>query len=251
MAEWMVGREWRGISKCVTSIGVGLLVAVVLGIPTAHGADVTLSWNPSPSAGVVGYWVYYGEWSKAYTKRVDAGSGTSCLVKGLQDGVTYYFAMTARDAKGNESDFSEEVFFPGRNVAPLARVTASSQDIGAGSTALKAVDGYKIGYPVDQSKEWAAMRQLAGAWITLSWPDLQQVNRVVLYDRPNLTDQILSATIRFSDGSSLTLGPLANDGAPVTLRFPTKWTNEVTVYINSAKGYETGLAEIEVFTDPA
>jgi len=42
---------------------------------------------------------------------------------------------------------------------------------------------------------------------------------VVLYDRPNATDQITGGTLTFSDGSSVAVGSLANDGSPVTVAF--------------------------------
>jgi hypothetical protein len=224
-------------------IGLGMLAP-----PYAHAAQVTLSWNPSPSAGVAGYWVYYSEWSGSYTMKADGGKGTSRIIDGLQEGKTYYFTMAARDIKGNESEFSEELFYPGANIALNAQVTASSQYPEA--EASKAVDGYQSGYPEDETKEWVAQRQLAGAWISLAWNDVQEINRIVLYDRPNMTDQILKATLYFSDGSSVIVGPLANDGTGTTVTFPPKMANKVTLKVNSAKGYEIGLSEIEVFANP-
>ena len=44
-------------------------------------------------------------------------------------------------------------------------------------------------------------------------------DKVVLYDRPNLNDQILSATLTFNDGSTVQVGPLDNGGAAVRSRF--------------------------------
>ncbi len=51
-----------------------------------------------------------------------------------------------------------------------------------------------------------------GAWLKLVWGSAYTVNQVVLYDRPNSTEQITSATLSFSDGSSVTVGALNNDG---------------------------------------
>ena len=39
---------------------------------------------------------------------LDAGNSTSLVVGGLESGVTYYFAVSAVDKAGNESDRSEE-----------------------------------------------------------------------------------------------------------------------------------------------
>jgi fibronectin type 3 domain-containing protein len=60
---------------------------------------------------VVGYRVYWGTASRAYQPRGNgtlAGAGNSYVVGSLQSGRTYYFAVTAYDAAGTESDFSAE-----------------------------------------------------------------------------------------------------------------------------------------------
>ncbi len=94
------------------------------------------------------------------------------------------------------------------NIAPLAAVSASSENTQNGSTAVKAVDGVIDGYPGDDTKEWATTGQAAGAWLKLTWTNVYVVNKVVLYDRTNLNDQILSATLSFNDGSTVQVGPL-------------------------------------------
>ncbi|MGD9834168.1 MAG: fibronectin type III domain-containing protein [Piscinibacter sp.] len=72
-----------------------------------------MSWNRSNSADTVGYRVYYGTSSGSYVQArgsgVDAGASTSFTASGLVSGRTYYFAVTAYDAAGNESGFSAEV----------------------------------------------------------------------------------------------------------------------------------------------
>ncbi len=72
-----------------------------------------LSWAPSPSADTVGYRVYYGTTRGNYLQArgagVNAGSATQYTASGLNTGQTYYFAVTAYDAAGNESGFSSEV----------------------------------------------------------------------------------------------------------------------------------------------
>ena len=59
------------------------------------------------------------------------------------------------------------------------------------------------GYPKDSTKEWATIGQKAGAWLKLTWNGIYEVDKVVLYDRPNTNDQIRSATLTFSDGSTI------------------------------------------------
>jgi fibronectin type 3 domain-containing protein len=62
---------------------------------------------------VAGYRVYWGSSSGSYSQALGAGintgSTTSYTVTGLTVGRTYYFAVTAYDAAGNESAFSGEV----------------------------------------------------------------------------------------------------------------------------------------------
>ena len=71
-------------------------------------ADVPLAWDASVSENIVGYKVYVGTASKTYGSPIAVGNQTAFTVTGLTPG-TYYFAVTAFDADGNESDFSNEV----------------------------------------------------------------------------------------------------------------------------------------------
>lgn len=127
------------------------------------------------------------------------------------------------------------------------KVTASSQQ--SGSKATKAVDGVIAGYPADSSKEWATDRGKAGSWITLTWPSAVTVNKIVLYDRPNLDDQVLSGTLVFSDGSTIAVGQLNNDGSATTISFDPKTISSVQFKVDSVSSstYEVGLAELEVY----
>ena len=45
----------------------------------------------------------------SYQYTVNVGNSTSCTISALNVGTTYYFAVTAYDSDGNESDFSNEV----------------------------------------------------------------------------------------------------------------------------------------------
>jgi hypothetical protein len=72
--------------------------------------SVTLAWDPSPGTNVIAnYNVYYGVASATYTNVVAAGTNTTVSISNLVNGTTYYFAATAVDAPGFESDYSTEV----------------------------------------------------------------------------------------------------------------------------------------------
>lgn len=137
------------------------------------------------------------------------------------------------------------------NIAPLATVTASSQNPADGQTALKAVDGVVDGYPGDYTREWATAHQGVGAWIQLNWPVAYSVSRIVLYDRPNSSDRVMSATITFSDGSSIVVGPLNNNGAATTYSFTARTITSLRMSVTavSSDTINIGLSEIQVFAN--
>lgn len=99
----------------------GLVFAV--GAANAQ-SGATLAWDPSESGDVTGYRIYYGNASGDYTQSVDAGNATKFTISNLSAKAVYYFAVTAYNAAGLESDFSNEVMYaPGRPVLSLAMAT--------------------------------------------------------------------------------------------------------------------------------
>jgi len=146
---------------------------------------------------------------------------------------------------------SNEIFWPvdlAHNVAPLASVTVSSVEAGTPSSAAAAVDGLVDGWPRDESREWASNRELAGAWITLTWPGAQTLSSITLHDRPNSTDNIQSGTLTFSDGSSMPVSALPSNGAGLTLSFAPKSVTWVRFRVDSAAGQNAGLAEFQAYS---
>ena len=91
--------------------------------------SVALTWDRSPSPGVVGYRVYYGGASGNYTNNVVVGNVTTNTVPGLSPGVTYFFTITAYGANGLESPLSNEIsFVPGLPTVRI-RVTPAGQAV--------------------------------------------------------------------------------------------------------------------------
>lgn len=80
-------------------------------LPDPYTYSLTVTWDPSPSPEVVGYHLYYGAASGNYTNSIVMGNVATVAVSGLSSGVTYYFAITAVGADGQESDFSNEVTY--------------------------------------------------------------------------------------------------------------------------------------------
>ena len=137
---------------------------------------------------------------------------------------THTFQLTVSDGQLTAVDtVTVTVTDPGTsvNVARAAgvAVTASSQNTSSGQTAVKAVDGVPSGYPGDSSKESATVGGKAGSWIRLAWTSPVTLDRVVLYDRPNLEDRVTAGALVFSDGSTVTVGSLNNSGGATTVTF--------------------------------
>jgi hypothetical protein len=73
--------------------------------------SIDLSWQPSPDTNIMGYNIYYGTSSRTYTNEISVGNATSTTISGLAGGITYYFAATAYDSAGDESDYSNEISY--------------------------------------------------------------------------------------------------------------------------------------------
>jgi hypothetical protein len=138
------------------------------------------------------------------------------------------------------------------NIAPLATVTATSDLPQYGMTAVKTVDGCIDGYPGISSCEWATNGERTGAWLNLSWSAPYSVNQLVLYDRPNTDDQVTSANIVFSDGTSITVGPLNNNGTATTYTFPARVITSLRMTVTGVSGrtQNVGLSELQVYGFP-
>jgi Bacterial Ig domain/Fibronectin type III domain len=89
-----------------------LTLLFAFAIPMAWGSSaVTLAWDANTETNLAGYKVYYGPASGLYTNTVDVGNITTNRVTGLVEGVTYYFAVTAYNSSGQESDYSAEISY--------------------------------------------------------------------------------------------------------------------------------------------
>jgi VCBS repeat-containing protein len=110
-------------------------------VQCASAVQVTLAWYPNTDSDLAGYKVYYGTSSGNYGFHYDAGNSTSYKVSNLQAGSTYYFAATAYDVYGNESDFSKEISYSVPNSSPVAQAgtLTTKQDTPAGGV-LSATD---------------------------------------------------------------------------------------------------------------
>ncbi len=102
----------KKLTAILALITVVAITAIAIGrIPTPPLGSVTLAWDKSSGTNVItNYNVYYGVASATYTNKVMAGTNLTAIVSNLVRGVTYYFAATAIDNAGLESDYSTQVF---------------------------------------------------------------------------------------------------------------------------------------------
>lgn len=105
--------------------GLTLFLSILFGAGPLFAYEVELTWNAPTTNGdgtaltdLSGYKVYYGTSSGVYSGKTDVGmptcttmgmGNTECTytVASLNSG-NYYFAVTAYDSSGNESDYSNE-----------------------------------------------------------------------------------------------------------------------------------------------
>jgi hypothetical protein len=82
------------------------------GISTQTGDNfIEIFWNPNPEQNIVGYNVYVGASYQGRYQWIGSTRGTSYVDRGALNGTTYYYAVTAYDNDGNESDLSRDVAY--------------------------------------------------------------------------------------------------------------------------------------------
>ena len=116
----------------ITRFALAILLFVVfisiLFCPSVASAvvDVTLAWNAS--SGADGYRLFYREEGQNYNYRSPdwEGTGTTCIIPGLDESTTYHFVVRAFNDNGESGNSNEEHLYPsGTNQAPTASITAS------------------------------------------------------------------------------------------------------------------------------
>ncbi|GAA5953533.1 hypothetical protein JCM3765_005065 [Sporobolomyces pararoseus] len=141
------------------------------------------------------------------------------------------------------------------NLALKATTTASSQTTWTGQYSKGAIDGIIGGYVTGGSyyttQEWASSGEKSGAWITLNWGSIQRFNKIVLWDRPNLADQVLAGVITFGDGTGVSFSALPNDASTGLTINLAKTVASRTIKVKITKVSSTtknaGLAEVQVY----
>jgi len=146
------------------------VILLFCGCGTALAADVSLAWDASLSTDITGYKVYIGNSSRNYTTTIQIGNQTTYTATNLSNG-TYYFAVTAYDASGNESDFSNEV-------SQTIGTTTCTCDIN-GDTSVNVLDLQALANVILGLRESSPSFDLNGSG-SVDVLDLQILNNVIL-----------------------------------------------------------------------
>jgi fibronectin type 3 domain-containing protein len=139
---WRLGRCLAVALACLAG-GAGRLQA---------SQSVVLTWNPSPTPGLIGYNVYFGTQSGVYFDSIMFTNVTSVTIPGLEDGQTYYFVVTAVDGSYSESPVSNEAVYnvpaPTSIVLQVQGTTAASEAVAVSWTPSPDADafGYEVAY---------------------------------------------------------------------------------------------------------
>jgi fibronectin type 3 domain-containing protein len=161
--------------------------------PEALPANVRLAWDPSPDPGIASYKVYYGAASGNYTNSVSAGTATSVTISNLAQGVTFYFAATATDTNGLESDFSDEVSGRAGNQTPTLNILANvnvNEDAGPQTVNLSGISS-------GAAYETQTLTVTATSGNTALIP-----NPSVSYTSPNATGSLTFTPVANASGSA-------------------------------------------------
>jgi hypothetical protein len=111
-----------------------ICAAIFLAISWATAApSVTLEWNANAEPNIAGYKVYYGTNARSYPVVIDVGNRTNHLIPNLLRGLTYYFAVTAYNTDGLESDPSAEVSYA---LPAIGTLTSSANPALPGQTVI-------------------------------------------------------------------------------------------------------------------
>ncbi len=86
------------------------LLATLFYVPALFAAvETEITWSANSESDLAGYKLYIGKAPRQYTQVIDVGKQPGYTFSLTETGVTYYFAVTAYDNAGNQSDYSEEV----------------------------------------------------------------------------------------------------------------------------------------------
>ncbi|QJE98581.1 fibronectin type III domain-containing protein [Luteolibacter luteus] len=140
---------------------------------------VSLVWNANPESNIAGYKVHFGTASGTYSQVIDVQNQTSAALPQLILGNTYYLAVSAYNADGQESPKSTEMVLSATPPAPAESTSLTVSGPGNGKLAWKhpksattsAVGGPAEGFAVYGSEDlvnWTLVQNVDATQATRS-----------------------------------------------------------------------------------
>lgn len=199
------------ISVIMKKVGILFLLTILFSL-TVSARTVTLTWDPNSEPDLSHYIVYWGTTTRNYTMN----SGNIGLVTThtltIPDTGQYFFAVTAVDTAGLESDYSNEVFTE-NNTVNLPPTANAGLDQGVMSGSVATLDGSGTDPNGDTlSYSWT---QIGGTTVTLSSKTVAKPT----FTAPTLTTQnniVLTFQLTVKDPAGLQ----ATDNCTVTVINP-------------------------------
>ncbi len=193
-------------------------------------SSVTLAWDPNTETDLAGYKVYYGTTTGVYTNATDVGNSTTKAITDLADGVQYFFAVTAYNTAGAESDYSAEISYTPFSTNQVPTVSSIPNQQGLPGVAL--IVPFTVGDAETPADNLSVMTFFSNsnllAGFTLSGIGSNRLATLV----PAIGQAgSSSVTVWVSDGirsnsSSFILSVLATNTAPFISSIPTQTTLE-------------------------
>lgn len=129
-----------------------------------------------------------------------------------------------------------------------------SADISVNSESVPSLHDFRLSYDSvlqDSAKHtdgvWVYDDSYAGACISVSLAQPEDISLLRLYDSPSPEDNILSARVVFENGGTYEIGALEPNGSASDLEVDEKDVRSFEIYITAVEGSRPGLTEIEAY----
>ncbi len=132
---------------------------------------------------------------------------------------------------------SANLKLPG-NIAQQGTLTASSS-FNASYLPSKAVDG-------STSTDWASLGE-ANPWFQVTFSTAKKISKIRIASRIGQPPTIMSGNLTFSDGTTIAVSDINNNGTFRIIDFATKEITWVRFTVTSNSGTNVGLGEFEVW----
>ncbi|QIG40118.1 hypothetical protein G5T42_12015 [Microbacterium sp. 4R-513] len=160
---------------------------------------------------------------------------------------------------------AKEITFPDKTVRWVKFTTTTSS---GGTTGLAEFQAFHVasptvtvsstypGYPATNTLdgiigehavgEWASLNE-TNPWIRFDYSAARAINKIVLYDRPHSLAWSKAGTLTFSDGSSIAVTGIPNDGSAKEVVFPDKTVSWVKFQVTGSDTANNGLSEVQIY----